>query len=49
MDKPFVEECLGGVAKIPNIQSVKVNFSSKSKEVEEILKAVSKASIFMHF
>ena len=49
MDRLFVEELLGGVAKIPNIKCLKVNLSSKSGEVQEVLEAVEKSCIFSSF
>ena len=49
MDKPFAQQLLGGVSKVPNIKYVRANFSSKNKDVEDILQAVSKAKIFERF
>lgn len=49
MDKQFAQIFLGGVSKIPNIQSVHVSLASKSKEVLEVLNAISQAKIFSEY
>lgn len=49
MDSQFAQQFLEGVAKVPNIQAVTAEFSSKNKEVEKILSAFDKGQIFSKF
>jgi uncharacterized protein YjaG (DUF416 family) len=49
MDKQFASAFLEGVSRVPNIKTVKVNFSSKQREVEEVVEGVRKAQIFGQF
>lgn len=49
MDGDFAKTALEGVAKLPNIQKVLANFSSKNGEVGQILSAFEEAQIFTTF
>jgi hypothetical protein len=49
MDTQFAEIFLGGVARVPNLQSLRISLASKKKEVGQILEAVEKAKIFPLF
>ena len=46
MDDQFAKNLLEGVLRLPNINSVAVELSSKSQAVEEVLAAFAKAGLF---
>lgn len=49
MDDQFAKKLLEGVLRMPNINSVGVELSSKSQAVEEVLSAFAKAGLFNQY
>ena len=49
MDDQFAKKLLEGILRLPNINSVSVELSSKSAGVEEIISAFAKAGLFNHY
>lgn len=49
MDDQFAKKLLEGVLRMPNINSVAVELSSKTQAVEEVLAAFAKAGLFNQY
>lgn len=49
MDDQFARKLLEGVVRLPNISSLSVELSSKSKGVEEVLVAFGKAGFLNQY